>query len=126
MKKYQEIFKTKINESFAMFKQQETIRKGDLYQLVHQIKGTGASIGLDILSEVAETQLLHMTDIEGERLSKHIWMPIIETIEAALQQQAELPPLPRELIRQEPVLLISSNNDWLMRARDVSRRKGFK
>ena len=125
MKKYQEIFKTKINESFAMFKQQETIRKGDLYQLVHQIKGTGASIGLDILSEVAETQLLYMTDIEGERLSKHIWMPIIETIEAALQQQAELPPLPRELIRQEPVLLISSNNDWLMRARERIEKEGL-
>ncbi|WP_143588909.1 Hpt domain-containing protein [Terribacillus halophilus] len=48
---------SKINESFAMFKQQDVIYKDDLYQLVHQIKGTGASIGLDTLSEVAETQL---------------------------------------------------------------------
>lgn len=125
MKKYQEIFTTKINESFAMFKQQDTIRKGDLYQLVHQIKGTGASIGLNTLSEVAEAQLLRIAGIEGERLSKDIWMPIIEAIEAELQQQAELPARPRVFIRQEPVLLISSNNDWLMRARERIEKEGL-
>ncbi|MFP7479667.1 diguanylate cyclase [Terribacillus saccharophilus] len=125
MKKYQEIFTAKINESFAMFKQQDMIRKGDLYQIVHQIKGTGASIGLNTLSEVAEDQLHLIAELEGERLPKDNWMPIIEAIEAKMQQQAELPSRPREFIRQEPVLLISSNNDWLMRARERIEKEGL-
>ncbi|MFP7494806.1 diguanylate cyclase [Terribacillus saccharophilus] len=125
MKKYQVIFKERLNESFAMFKQQETILKGDLYQLVHQIKGTGASIGLHALSVIAETQLNRLIDINEERLPKHIWLPIIDEIETELQQQAKLPPLPKELIRQEPILLISSDNDWLMRARDSIEKAGL-
>jgi two-component system, cell cycle response regulator len=125
LKKYQEIFLSKINESFAMFKQQDVIYKDDLHQLVHQIKGTGASIGLDTLSEVAETQLKQIAEIEDSRLSKAVWLPIIDAIEAELQQKPEMPPSPRELIRQEPVLLISSNNDWLMRARERIEKEGL-
>ncbi|KEO81414.1 response regulator [Tumebacillus flagellatus] len=67
LSKYQQLFKEQCAKQLELWRQADVISGEDLYQFLHRIKGSGASIGLPLWSMQAELLLddLHQSQTEG-------------------------------------------------------------
>lgn len=80
MDKYQKIFVDRLKTTLYQWKEISKVTNEDLYQYLHSIKGTAATIGLDELSSLAETQLEILDEsLKVEWLQKE-WMTFLHPI----------------------------------------------
>ncbi|MCR6098667.1 response regulator [Salipaludibacillus agaradhaerens] len=85
MKKYQQMMYDRIKKTVGNWRNKGNVHEYEVYHLLHSIKGTAGTIGMDKLSEEAEA-LLDYTDVESEKLwGKTEWLPFVERIESAFE-----------------------------------------
>lgn len=80
MQKYQKLFLERTNNTVEEWKNRDFISNSELYRLLHSIKGTALSIGLDQLTHIAE-RILYTLDEEVERnWSREEWPLMIQEV----------------------------------------------
>ncbi|TGB02332.1 diguanylate cyclase [Halobacillus salinus] len=78
--KYQQLFLKNLSSRLAQWHDESSVTEKEIYKLLHTIKGTGASIGLERLAEAAES-VRKALDPESERKwQEHEWAELFQPI----------------------------------------------
>ena len=130
--KYQQLFLKNISKRLAEWHEQDTIEEKDIYQLLHTIKGTAASIGLEDLSNEAEAMMGSIrpeaTDRWDEQAWSELFQPILLNIDFGSGDliDRELPSSIGQQVQEQPTILILEDDlDFLHYFRENMESYGY-
>ena len=90
MEKYQKLFLERMSKTLNQWKEKEAIKEKSIYQFLHTIKGTAASIGLDDFSKEAEAKIEGVDPASLKRWSLEEWQEYLHFFQPVKQEETTI------------------------------------
>lgn len=129
MEKYQKLFLNRVSKTINEWIGNEYVKEETIYQFLHTVKGTAASIGLGEISEEAAKSLESLTEDGEGSFAKGEWEPLLNFL-IRIQPDEKEAKLETEIIEKvtdnEKLLLVIDDDITMVQyLKDNLEREGY-
>ncbi|MCA1011218.1 response regulator [Halobacillus halophilus] len=131
--KYQKLFLTNVSKKIEKWQELPYVEEKEIYQFLHSVKGTAASIQLPELSSEADKVMDHVNPVSTASWQEGSWSELLQPVflHAALNKELEFPRKEQELPvfqreeKQPTILILENNLDFLHHFRNNLESHGY-